>query len=146
MHTRQPIQLAALLIGAVFLLVGIAGFIPGLTTHYSHLGLANEDGAQLLGLFGVNVIHNLLHMALGVAGLALARTPASARTYLLAGGAAYVVLFIYGLAIDRGTQWNFAALNTADNWLHFILAIAMIGLGSALPRRVDAERRYTATA
>ena len=88
----------------------------------------------------------VLHMALGVAGIALARTAANARTYLLVGGAAYLVLFIYGLAIDRGTQWNFAALNNADNWLHLILAIAMIGLGSALPRRVDAERRYTATA
>lgn len=146
MNTRQPVQIGALLIGAVFLLVGIAGFIPGLTTHYSHLGFANEDGARLVGLFGVNVIHNVLHMALGVAGLALAKTPASARTYLLAGGAAYLVLFIYGLSIDRGTQWNFAALNTADNWLHFILAIAMVGLGSALPRRVRAHERHTVTA
>ena len=146
MHTRQPVQTAALLIGAVFLLVGIAGFIPGITTHYSHLGWANEDGAQLIGLFGVNVIHNLLHMALGVAGIALARTPASARTYLLVGGGAYLVLFVYGLAIDKATQWNFAALNTADNWLHFVLALAMIGLGSALPRRISAHERHTVTA
>jgi hypothetical protein len=146
MNTRQPVQLAALLIGAVFLLVGVAGFIPGLTTHYSQLGWANEDGAQLIGLFGVNVVHNLLHMALGVAGLALSRTPAIARTYLLGGGAAYLVLFIYGLAIDRGTQWNFAALNTADNWLHFVLALAMLGLGVALPRRIASHQRHTVPA
>jgi hypothetical protein len=146
MTSRQPVQTAALLIGAVFLLVGIAGFIPGITTNYGHLGWANEDGAQLVGLFGVNVIHNLLHLALGVAGLALARTAATARAYLLGGGLAYLVLFVYGLAIDRGTQWNFAALNTADNWLHFVLALAMVTLGAALPRGADAGRRYTATA
>lgn len=146
MNTRQPIQTTALLIGAVFLLVGIAGFIPGLTTHSSQLGFANEDGAKLVGLFGVNVVHNIAHLALGVAGIALAKTPATARAYLLGGGAVYLVLFVYGLAIDKSTQWNFAALNTADNLLHLVLALAMIGLGVALPRRVHAERRYAATA
>ena len=144
--TRTPLQTAALVIGATFLLVGIAGFIPGITTHYGDLGFANEDGAKLLGLFGVNVVHNLAHLALGVAGVALARSERTARSYLLGGGAVYLVLFVYGLAIDRSTQWNFAALNTADNWLHFVLAIAMIGLGLALPLRTGAERRYTATA
>ena len=143
---RTPLQIAALVIGATFLLVGIAGFIPGLTTHYGDLGFANEDGAKLLGLFGVNVVHNLAHLALGVAGVVLAKTERSARTYLIGGGAVYLVLFIYGLVIDRSTQWNFAALNSADNWLHFVLALAMIGLGLALPLRATAERRYTATA
>jgi hypothetical protein len=144
--TRTPLQTAALVIGATFLLVGIAGFIPGITTHYGDLGFANEDGAKLLGLFGVNVVHNVAHLALGVAGVALARSERTARSYLLGGGAVYLVLFVYGLVIDRSTQWNFAALNTADNWLHFVLAIAMIGLGLALPLRTGAERRYTATA
>ena len=76
----------------------------------------------------------------------LARTERSARTYLIGGGAVYLVLFVYGLVIDRSTQWNVAALNSADNWLHFVLALAMIGLGLALPLRAPAERRYTATA
>jgi hypothetical protein len=143
---RTPLQTAALLIGAVFVLVGVAGFVPGITTHYGDLGFANEDGAQLLGLFGVNVLHNLAHLALGVAGIALARSERTARLYLLAGGAVYAILFVYGLAIDRSTQWNVAALNTADNWLHFVLALAMIGLGAALPLRAGSERRYTATA
>ena len=144
--SRTPLQLASLLIGATFLLVGIAGFIPGITTNYGDLGFANEDGAQLIGLFGVNVVHNLAHLALGVAGVALARSERTARTYLLGGGVVYLVLFVYGLAIDRSSGWNVAALNTADNWLHFVLALAMIGLGLALPLRAAAERRYTATA
>jgi hypothetical protein len=146
MKTRQPVQTAAFLTGSVFLLVGLAGFVPGITTHSSDLGFANENGAQLLGLFGVNVIHNVLHLAVGVAGIVLAKTAAAARGYLLAGGVAYFLLFIYGLAIDKGTQWNFAALDSADNGLHFILALTMVGLGIALPRRARAEGRYTATA
>jgi hypothetical protein len=146
MNPRQPVQMAALLIGVVFLLVGIAGFIPGITTHYSDLGFANHDGAKLIGLFGVNVLHNIAHIALGIAGVALAKTAASARTYLLAGGAVYFVLFLYGLVVNRDSSANFAALNTADNWLHFVLALAMVGLGIALPRRAYGERRYTATA
>ena len=144
--SRTPLQLASLLIGATFLLVGIAGFIPGITTNYGDLGFANEDGAQLIGLFGVNVVHNLAHLALGVAGVALARSERTARTYLLGGGVVYLALFVYGLAIDRSSGWNVAALNTADNWLHVALALAMIGLALALPLRATAERRYTATA
>jgi hypothetical protein len=146
MNTRQPVQTAALLIGAVFLLVGIAGFIPGITTHYGDLGFANHDGAELLGIFGVNVLHNIAHIALGIAGVALAKTTASARSYLLAGGAVYALLFVYGIVVDKGSGANFAALNTADNVLHFGLALAMVGLGLALPRRAHGERRYTQTA
>ena len=146
MNTRQPVQTAALLIGVVFLIVGIAGFIPGITAHYGDLGFANHDGAKLLGLFGVNVLHNIAHIALGIAGVALAKTAGSARTYLLAGGVVYFVLFLYGVVIDQGSGANFAALNTADNVLHLVLALAMVGLGVALPRRAFGERRYTQTA
>lgn len=135
MTRREPIQTAALLVGAVFVLVGVAGFVPGLTTNYDELGLANNDGATLLGLFGVNVIHNVAHLALGIAGIALAKTAATARTYLLGGGIVYAVLFLYGLVVDQDSGANFAALNTADNGLHFLLAVAMVGLGVALGGR-----------
>lgn len=142
MTRREPLQTAALLVGAVFVLVGVAGFVPGLTTNYDELGLANHDGAKLLGLFGVNVIHNVAHLALGVAGIALAKTAAAARTYLIGGGAVYFLLFLYGLFIDKGSGANFVALNTADNGLHFVLAVAMVGLGLALGER----RRQPVTA
>jgi hypothetical protein len=124
-----------MLIGAVFVLVGVAGFIPGLTSNYDELGFANHDGAKLLGLFGVNVIHNVAHLGLGIAGLVLAKTAATARTYLIGGGVVYFVLFLYGLFVDHGSAANFAALNSADNVLHLVLALAMIGLGFALGER-----------
>ncbi|AKS35465.1 DUF4383 domain-containing protein [Mycolicibacterium goodii] len=133
---RVPLQWAALIVGAVFLLVGIAGFIPGITTNYGDLSFAGHHSeAMLLGIFAVSVLHNLVHLAFGVAGLAMARTPAAARVYLIVGGAIYAVLWLYGLVIDRASAANFVPLNTADNWLHFALAVLMIGLGVALGRQ-----------
>jgi hypothetical protein len=119
----------------VFLLVGILGFVPGVTTHYGDMKLAShESGAQLLGVFQVSVLHNLVHLVFGVAGVAAARAVSGARTYLMAGGAIYLVLWLYGLFTGHGSGANFVPLNTADNWLHFFLGIGMIALGALLTR------------
>ena len=74
--SRTPVQNVARLVGVVFLLVGIAGFIPGLTTNlYDGLEFAGNDGnAELLGIFQVSVLHNIVHILFGIAGLALAAT------------------------------------------------------------------------
>ncbi|MGK8522718.1 DUF4383 domain-containing protein [Nocardia asteroides] len=123
-------------VGAVFLLVGVLGFIPGITTNYSELEWAGHHSeAQLLGLFNVSVLHNVVHLAFGVAGVLAARTAASARAYLLVGGAVYLVLWLYGLLVDPASDANFVPLDTADNWLHFVLGVGMIALGVVLARR-----------
>ncbi|MDX3452194.1 DUF4383 domain-containing protein [Streptomyces sp. ME02-8801-2C] len=133
--TRTPVQQAALLVGAVFLLVGILGFIPGITTDYDTMKFASHDsGAQLLGIFQVSILHNLVHLAFGVAGVAMARTASGARTYLLAGGAVYLLLWLYGLFVGHDSAANFVPLDTADNRLHFVLGIGMICLGALLTR------------
>ncbi|MBC9712798.1 DUF4383 domain-containing protein [Streptomyces sp. TRM66268-LWL] len=139
---RTPVQQAALLVGAVFLLVGILGFIPGITTDYDTMKFAShESGAELLGIFQVSVLHNLVHLLFGVAGVALARTASGARTYLLAGGAVYLVLWLYGLFVGHGDSANFVPVNTADDWLHFGLGLGMIALGALLTRgRTSAAR------
>jgi hypothetical protein len=132
---RSPVQMAAVLVGAVFLLVGILGFIPGITTNYDSLEFAgHESKAELLGIFQVSVLHNIVHLLFGAAGLAMARTAASARTYLVGGGAVYLVLWIYGLVIDKASSANFVPVNTADDWLHLVLGLGMIALGLALGR------------
>jgi hypothetical protein len=141
---RRPVQLAAAVFGVVFLLVGILGFVPGVTTDYDQLTFAGPtSGAMLLGLFAVSVLHNIVHLAFGVAGLILARTVSGARNYLVVGGVIYAVIWIYGLVTDPMSSANFVPLNTADNWLHLILAVAMIGLGVLLGRSV-ARHRATA--
>src|SRR5215210_8186159 len=94
-----PVQKTARLVGIVFLLVGIAGFIPGLTTDlYEGLEFAGDDGtSELLGIFEVSVLHNIVHGLFGIAGLALAATASGARTFLIGGGAIYLLLAVVQL-------------------------------------------------
>jgi uncharacterized protein DUF4383 len=133
---RTPVQLAALASGAMFVLVGILGFIPGITTDYHSMSAAgHESHALLLGIFRVSVLHNVVHLLFGVAGIALARTARTARLFLIGGGVVYLLLFLYGLVIDHESSANFVPLNTADNWLHLFLAAGMIALGVLLGRR-----------
>ena len=145
MTGRSTVQLAALTVGVVFLIVGVAGFIPGITTHYSEMKFAEHDsGAMLLNVFMVSVLHNIVHLLFGLAGLLMARTAPGARTYLIGGGIIYLILWIYGLVIDQMSQANFVPLNTADNWLHFVLGVGMIALGWLLGRQVASTRRVAA--
>jgi 4-hydroxybenzoate polyprenyltransferase len=140
--TQPLITKAAAAVGAVFLLVGILGFIPGITTNYDTMQFAgHESGAKLLGIFQVSILHNIVHLLFGIAGLVLAATWNGARGYLIGGGAIYLVLWIYGLLIDHGSQANFVPLNDADNWLHLVLGAGMIALGLALGRRPHAGGR-----
>ena len=134
---RSNLQTAAMLLGVVFLVVGIAGFIPGITTDYERLGEFGEPGAKVLGIFAVNWLHNLAHLAFGVAGVVLARTLAGARAFLIVGGAIYLVLWLYGLVIAEDSAANIIAQNTADTWLHFVLGVAMVGLGIVLGRPAE---------
>jgi hypothetical protein len=131
----HPLRQAAMAVAAVFLLVGILGFIPGVTTEYDGMAFAgHESTAMLLGVFHVSILHNLVHALFGIVGLVLARTTSGAFGFLVGGGAVYLVLWIYGLLIDHDSAANFVPVNNADNWLHLILGIAMIGLGFALRR------------
>ena len=117
-------QLLALIIGAVYLLVGIVGFfVTGFDDFFGH-----DTNETILG-FEVNPFHNIVHILIGAAGLALARALAGARTYgwLLAVG--YGATFVYGL-FAVGQTWDFLSLNWADNWLHLFSALA--GLAVAL--------------
>ncbi|MDF2707148.1 MAG: hypothetical protein K0R62_2800 [Nonomuraea muscovyensis] len=133
---RSPVQLAALVVGAVFLLVGVLGFIPGITTGYGDMSFAgHRSGAMLLGVFQVSILHNIVHLLFGVAGILMARTWSAARAYLIGGGVIYLLLWLYGLLIDKDSAANFVPVNVADDWLHFVLGVGMVALGFLLSRR-----------
>ncbi|WP_182877398.1 DUF4383 domain-containing protein [Microbispora sp. H10670] len=138
---RTPVQTAALVVGVVFLLVGVLGFIPGITRNVDQLQFAgHHSDAMLLGVFEVSILHNIVHLLFGVAGVTLARTWAGARSYLIGGGAVYLVLWLYGLLVGHDSAANFVPVNNADNWLHLFLGLGMAALGFLLTRRAVHDR------
>ena len=122
--SKHPSQLLALAIGAVYTLVGILGFV---VTGFENF--AAETNKTLLG-FEINPLHNIVHLAIGLAGLALWRRLDTAKAYgwLLAAG--YGLAFLYGLFAAGNSDINFLSLNGADNGLHLVSAVA--GLAIAL--------------
>ena len=132
-------QKLAFLFGVTFLVVGILGFIPGITVNYDDMKFAGEESdAELLGLFQVSILHNIAHLLFGV-GILAARRHRTALQYLLAAGILYVVLFVYGLiASEKGSE-NFIPTNNADDVLHAVLALALLGSWAAARSEADPD-------
>jgi len=123
------VQIFAGVVGAVFVLVGILGFVPKITTMFGDFALFGRDSkSELLGLFQVSALHNVVHLLFGV-GILAARKAATAQLYLIVGGVLYLVVGLYGSLIERSSAFNFLPFNAADNVLHFGLSIGMILLG-----------------
>jgi hypothetical protein len=135
---RDMLVTVARLFGIVFLLVGVLGFIPGITSDAPGDFAGEDSDAELLGLFKVSVLHNIVHLLFGIAGLALARTWEGARLFLIGGGVIYLLLWIVGLI--GGLEW--LPTNSADHWLHFALGVALLGSGFLFGRE---GRMRTAT-
>ena len=127
---RDMLVTVARLFSIVFLLVGILGFIPGITTDAPGDFAGEDSDAELLGIFRVSILHNLVHLLFGIVGLALSRTWDGARTFLIGGGVVYLLLWILGLV--GGGAW--IPSNDADHWLHFVLGVVLLGAGFLLGR------------
>jgi hypothetical protein len=129
--TRTTNQLIATTFGAVYVVVGLVGFLVDRT------GFADTEGEKLLGLFEVNPLHNLAHIAIGVALMASGRALASARVVNGLVGAAYLLLGVLGLFI-LDSEVNILALNEADNALHLgsaaLLLAVSLGADKSLAR------------
>jgi hypothetical protein len=136
-NDRHPAQWLALAIGAVYVLVGLVGFA---VTGFD--GFAAPEGDLLLGIFEINPLHNVVHILIGAAGLALWNRLDRARVFgwLLAVG--YGAVFVYGLFVAGSDQpANFLALNQGDNGLHIFSALA----GLAIALWPAGDRRGTTT-
>ena len=107
-HERTSIQIAAMVFGVVFLLVGAAGFIPGITTHYDRLSNFDGEGALLLGIFGINFLESIVHLLYGAVGLAAARSASASRSYFLVGGA------VSSSCGSTGSWWIWTARPTSS--------------------------------
>ena len=124
-RSKYPFQWLALIIGIVYLLVGLVGFtITGFDNFTEH------DHSQTLLGFAINPLHNIVHVVIGILGIALWSTVARARAYgwILAVG--YGATFVYGLVVANNPEANVLNINGADNGLHLVSALA--GLAIAL--------------
>jgi len=126
---NSPNRIIATVFGAVYVLVGLLGFaVTG------GVAFIATEGGLLLGVFEVNPLHNIAHLAIGaallIAGFANA---AAAKTVNIAVGGAYLLLGIVGFFI-AGTAANVLALNTADHFLHLASAIVLLGVGLGAER------------
>jgi Domain of unknown function (DUF4383) len=112
--------------GAVYMVVGLLGFV---VTGFSQF--AATSGDKLI-LFGVNPLHNLVHVAVGAAWLAASRSESSARVVSALIGAVYLVVGVVGLFLVGGSsELNILNLNQPDNLLHFASALAGLYFGLA---------------
>jgi hypothetical protein len=126
MHSMNTtIQKLAAVFGVVFILVAIVGFIaPG--------GMAMQPtdpatAAKALGIFPVNLLHNVVHLLFGVWGLAASRSWGGSKQFFTIAGVIYAVLTIVGFLSPSG--FNLVPLGGSDIWLHCLLAIAMLAIG-----------------
>jgi len=125
LRTASAQSLAALL-GVTLVLLGLLGFVPGITADHGDLRFAGAGShAKLFDLFRVSVLDNLVHLLLGAAGIALASTRAGARRFLAVAG--LLLLGLWALGVAGGGGW--LPLNSDDNWLHLALGTGAIGLG-----------------
>ncbi|MDQ4004356.1 MAG: DUF4383 domain-containing protein [Actinomycetota bacterium] len=117
------VQRFAQVLGAVYLLVGIVGFVPPLLVG-SVPGALGPFTGFLLGLFAVNWFHSLAHLAIGAAGLAVHRSFSGSKAYALALGIAYGALFLLGiLSGEVVTLGGLLPLNGVDDVLHVLTAL-----------------------
>ncbi len=128
--TRRPANvLVGYVLGAVYLLVGLLGFVVT-----SGVGFAATEGGSLLG-FEVNPLHNVVHLAVGAALVLAARQGvAASRAVNTAVGGVYLLVGVLGLFI-LGSSANILALNGADNVLHVVSAAVLLGVGLGADRR-----------
>jgi hypothetical protein len=131
-------QRFAQIFGAVYVLVGIVGFVPPLLIGPFDWG---PFSGLLIGLFAVNWFHSVAHLAIGAVGLAVYRNPAAASTYALVLGAAYTLLFLLGLLGGPfGPLPYLLPLNGLDNVLHIVTALIAFGAYYASRQRPSPAR------
>jgi hypothetical protein len=122
----------AVVFGMIFLVVGILGFVPGLVggpgAGAPPLGIRGGYG-YLFGLFPINILHNLVHVVLGVWGLIAARALPPARTYARGLTWIYAILAVMGLMPGLSTLFGLVPLFGHDVWLHALTAIVAAWFG-----------------
>ncbi|MBF4461401.1 MULTISPECIES: DUF4383 domain-containing protein [unclassified Rathayibacter] len=132
---RSPNRLLATVFGAVYVVVGLLGFVVT-----GGVQFLSTQGGLLLGIFEVNPLHNIAHLLIGgallIAGLS---TVSAARSVNVTVGAVYLLLGIVGFFLVN-TALNVLALNTADHFLHLASALVLLGVGLGTEKSLRTSR------
>ena len=138
----MSVRVFSAVFGVVFLLAGASGFIPGLSPEHTHPGMVVTSEARLaLGLFPVNVLHNLVHLAFGVWGLLAARTVVGSVVYGKGVAIIYGLLTLLGLIPATNTTFGLVPIYGNDVWLHAGLALVAAYFGFVHTRNASGYSR-----
>lgn len=124
-NRAAAVRYFALIFGAMYALVGLMGFIPGITQPPDAAApdlAVDASYGYLLGLFPVNLMHNLVHLAVGLWGVASFKSFSASRFYARANAVLFAVLMVMGLVPGMNTMFGLAPLFGHDVWLHALTA------------------------
>lgn len=140
---NTPVRYFALILGIVYVIVGVLGFFPAMLQppgpNAPHLAVEAGYG-RLLGLFPVNVLHNLVHLAVGLWGLLAYRSLGASISFARGLAFFYALLAIMGLVANLNTTFGLIPIFGHDVWLHALTALAAAYVGFML------RGEYTTTA
>ena len=144
-YHEHPLFLTVL--GIIFLLIGIAGFVPGLlqTPEPAADVEVTQSFGRLMGLFPVNALHNVVHIIFGIWGIAAYRSYTGARGYSKAVAIIYAVLAVMGIIPGLNTTFGLIPLYGHDIWLHAVIAIAAAYFGFVATDREVGHSTTTTT-
>lgn len=127
------VQRVAQIFGVVFILAAIGGF---LASGMSNMESDPATAPHALGLFPVNVLHNIVHLVFGIWGLAASRTFGGAKSFAQIAGVLYILLAVLGYVSPNG--FGFVPLGGNDIWLHAVLGVVLAGVGFTAKERMAA--------
>ena len=119
----MPVQGFSMLAGLLFLVLGAAGLIPGVTV--DGVAAGGQPASLLFGLFAVSAVHNLVHLLSGVVAVFCAGSARRSRMFLLVAGLLYLAFCLFGLFVPDSMS-TLLPMNNADNWLNLGLGTAML--------------------
>ena len=125
MGNRSTVQMVALLFGAIYLAAGVLGFLPFLGGSYTMTNHA------LLGIFNINLLHNLVHIVIGIAGLAAAASVANSKTFCQVVGVILLLLGVLGVFVAK--PLGLVDIGGLDIALHLVSGAILAYFGFAAP-------------
>lgn len=133
-------QKFALIFGIIYVAAGVLGFVPGLLQPPAgDPPLVVETGhGRLLGLFSVNVLHNIVHLIIGIWGIVAYRSASGAVLFARSLAVFYGLLTVLGLIPATYTLFGLVPIHGYDVWLHALSAVIAAYFGFGPPAQTKA--------